>query len=82
MLLPRMINDAFKLTIDKIHFYQKPESSYGRARGQGGPSVNIMKNQSDLLTYPQPYPVPGYGDNSNMWQKLCTLSNSNIHPKI
>lgn len=23
-LLPRMINDMFKLTIDKIHHYQKP----------------------------------------------------------
>ena len=49
MLIPRMIDDAFRLTIDK---------NYPRNRKD-----EIYNNKS-------PYPVKGYSDDENMWQKI------------
>ena len=55
-----MLNDAFKLTIDKIH--QPPD---------------YLLTQ---MTRDQPFKVPGYGDYSNMWHKLCNLQIVSSYP--
>ena len=52
MLIPRMINDAFKLTLD-IH-YTKPLA---------------YLNSSDKV-----FPVEGYSDSENMFEKICDLN--------
>ena len=49
MLVPRMIDDAFRLTIDKVF---------------------IRKDREDIYINKSPFPVTGYSDEENMWQKI------------
>ena len=46
-LVPRMVDDAFKLTIDKKFSKEKEENSL--------------------------YPVDGYNDNENLWEKFTVI---------
>lgn len=52
ILLPRMIDDALKLTIDDI-FDTKYSSE-----------VDILMDKNNLYS---PYPVDGYSDRDNLW---------------
>lgn len=52
MLLPRMIDDAMKLTIDDIF-----ETKYSS-------EVDILFDKNNLYS---PYPVEGYSDRDNLW---------------
>ena len=58
-LLPRMINDAFKLTIDVIY---KPQD------------VKATQEDGQPTYREQPYKVLGYSDNMNMWQKITNIN--------
>ena len=49
MLVPRMIDDALRLTIDKVF---------------------IRKDKNDIYINKTPFPVTGYSDEENMWQKI------------
>ena len=49
MLVPRMIDDALRLTIDKVF---------------------IRKDKSDIYINKSPFPVIGYSNEENMWQKI------------
>ena len=49
MLVPRMIDDALRLTIDKVF---------------------IRKDKSDIYINKSPFPVTGYSDEENMWEKI------------
>ena len=59
MLLPRMLNDAFKLTVDVIFKTKKIEV------GERDSSATPLEEQ--------PYKVNGYSDSQNLWQHLCAL---------
>ena len=48
-LIPRMLDDAFRLTIDKVF---------------------IRKDREDIYINKSPFPVTGYSDEENMWQKI------------
>jgi hypothetical protein len=61
-----MLNDLFKLTIDKIY------NPMGDADSQQEIDTSISSDNH----HQQPYPVPGYKNSQNMWQKLCSLHHS------
>lgn len=61
MLLPRMLNDAFKLTVDVIFKINKLE---------------LLEQYPLPQHLEQPYPVRGYSDNLNMWLYLVSLGNN------
>ena len=54
MLVPRMIDDAFRLTIDKV---------FDNVKNNNGNSDMLDKNKSK-------FSVEGYTDEENMWQKI------------
>ena len=54
MLVPRMIDDAFRLTIDKV---------FDNVKNNNGNSDILDKNKSK-------FSVEGYTDEENMWQKI------------
>ena len=60
-ILPRMLNDAFKLTIDSIFRPTELEDPGNKQRAM-------------LSHFDNPYKVKGYPDHINMWQRLTTLS--------
>jgi len=52
ILLPRMIDDAMKLTIDDIY-----DTKYSS-------EVDILMDKNNIYS---PYPVEGYSDRDNLW---------------
>ena len=65
-LLPRMLDDMFRLTIDQIYVSSKQSDLITRS-----PHKNAdTRNNSDRGSI---YPVPGYANNYNMWQKIATV---------
>jgi tubulin---tyrosine ligase len=58
-LVPRMIDDSFRLTLDKIFDTQYDSSVYDKSTG-------IYKTR---------FPVEGYSDSENMFEFICNLSN-------
>ena len=54
MLVPRMIDDAFRLTIDKV---------FDNVKNNNGNSDMLDKNKSK-------FSVEGYTDEKKMWQKI------------
>lgn len=59
ILVPRMIDDCFRLTLDKIYDTQYDSSIYDKSTG----------------IYKSPYPIEGYSDNDNMFEFVCNLAN-------
>ncbi len=58
MLVPRMIDDAFRLTLDKIYDTEFDESVYDK-------NTNIYKTK---------FSVDGYSDYENMFEFICNIS--------
>lgn len=54
MLVPRMIDDAFRLTIDQVY-----ETYYAKE--------HLQDSDDNSTEYRSPYPVIGYGDTENLW---------------
>ena len=67
-LLPRMIDDAFKLTLD----VQLPPSG----KSQANDDQTHRANDSPTKTTKQHFKVDGYGDGENMWKHIYTLKNA------
>lgn len=66
MLIPRMLDDSFKLTIDKI---------YGNDFDITDRGTDFDRNDINYETYlnnqkPGIYPVVNYKDDENMWQYI------------
>ena len=62
MLVPRMLDDALRLTVDK---------EFGTVYDLGG----IEKHSSDLLIpYQSPFPVNGYFNSDNIFKFVCDLN--------
>jgi len=69
-LLPRMIDDAFKLTLDVC--FPRPKDKEGNS-SSGGEGTEATE-ASDHKTQPkQRFPVEGYKDEVNMWKHIHTL---------
>ena len=66
MLLPRMIDDALRITID-IAFVKK----------KGRKEVKAPKEKNEK----SPFPVRGYGDEENLWELLCQLGAKTVKKK-
>ena len=63
--LPRMLDDAFKLTLDVI---------FPRKRNIARPEEEpYFKPYEQEFVEPSPYPVPGYGDLENMWELIYSM---------
>jgi len=54
MLVPRMIDDMLRLTVDKIF-----DTKYSQDL--------IVENEDKKVEYKSPYPVKDYNDNENLW---------------
>ena len=61
-LVPRMIDDAFRLTIDKVY-----ETEYSEDRYRYNSDTNTNE-------YISPFHVDGYDDSENMFKFLGTIS--------
>lgn len=69
-LLPRMLDDMFKLTLDQI--YQSSKTMEPIATNSKSP----LKSNGPDDRKASIYHVPGYKDTHNMWERICTLRNS------
>ena len=63
-LVPRMIDDAFRLTIDTIFI-----SEY---------SWSAFNNNNTSNTYYSPFHVNGYDDRDNLWEFVCNINKETI----
>ena len=70
ILVPRMLDDAFRLTLDKIF-----ETEYDR-ESQDNNADNNADNKADNKNYKSPFKVAGY-NNDNMFDYICSLAKSN-----
>ena len=62
MLVPRMLDDALRLTVDK---------EFKTVYNFNG----VEKSSRDTnLQYQSPFPVNGYSDNENMFKFICDLN--------
>lgn len=57
-LVPRMLDDAFKLTLD-VQFPPMAPAKIAEAMGMDAPDASITRQQV--------FPVPGRPDNENLW---------------
>lgn len=93
VLLPRMIEDMLKLTVDQVFpkkaikkakkaFKQSPKKNLvmtpDRGQRQNEPLAVVSEEQP---TEKRIHPVEGYPDNENMWAKLCNLDKSTNEPQ-
>jgi hypothetical protein len=65
-LLPRMIDDALRLTIDDVF-----ETKYNHYQDLG------KENSNPRNSYISPYPVERYSDSENMWELVTDFSDYN-----
>ena len=63
-LLPRMLDDMFKLTIDQVYVSSKLDNVQ---------SKSPLKKASEPSAKGSIYHVPGYKDVHNMWERIATL---------
>ena len=44
-------------------------------------TIDVIHKNKDITNYgipqPQEYPVPGYGNNTNMFVKICSINSNN-----
>jgi hypothetical protein len=59
--IPRMINDALKLTIDQIFKKKQPEGEAGTK------TIDWSKPKNKLE---DTFPIEGYPDNENLWDLI------------
>ena len=75
IIVPRMLDDALRLTIDKI-FEPGYDFKYNYNNEQNN-SQNICiketEEKNDNEKYISPFPVPGYNLSENLWEFVCDL---------
>ena len=75
IIVPRMLDDALRLTIDKI-FEPGYDFKYNYNNDQNN-IQNVCSNETEEkdnnITYISPFPVPGYELNENLWEFVCDL---------
>ena len=69
VLVPRMLDDALRLTIDEIN-----ETKYSFSPCIEENSTNINKNEDNKNLYISPFFVEGYSNTENLWEIVCDLN--------
>lgn len=79
-LLPRMLDDMFRLTIDQIYVSSRAQDQQPILN----PKPSPLKKEADpeQVSKGSIYHVPGYKDNHNMWEKIATLRSSSAQNPI
>ena len=75
MLVPRMLDDALRLTIDKIF-----ETEYEWDKKDISNLGEIGSNCDEKKEYKSPFKVGGYTDNENMFEFICSLQSGGLTP--
>jgi hypothetical protein len=70
ILLPRMLDDAFKLTLDRQFCRREPKSSFGYL---GEQSKRRRESNEPANQKPSPYPVEGYSSFANLWERVYDM---------
>ena len=88
ILVPRMINDMYKLTIDKLfnNNIKKQEMKENANKDSNYDKINLLNcndpeinrdiDLSKMLRIkelPSMFNVPGYPDDQNLWEEICDL---------
>lgn len=68
VLVPRMIDDALRLTIDEVC---DTKYSFSACEVE---NVNILKEEEKSI-YISPFPVEDYSDSENLWEIVCDFEN-------
>ena len=82
-ILPRMIDDAFRLTIDDIF-----ETKYNWEESNNPKEISNLKDttareeKTSEKTYCSPFSVEGYSDSENLFSFVCSLLHENSNKKI
>lgn len=86
MLVPRMLDDALRLSIDEIcdtkySFSQYLEenninnnNNFNTISNENGESNNDKEEKKDKSIYISPFPVMDYSDSLNLWDFVCDLN--------
>ncbi len=72
MLVPRMIDDTLRLTIDVI-FETKYSKEVFVEKEDKCEEINEDKKVEKKFLYKSPFPVTGYDDNENLWYVKLTV---------
>ena len=75
IIVPRMLDDALRLTIDKI-FDPGYDFKYNYNSNQNinqNACIPETEEKDNSVKYISPFPVPGYNLNENLWEFVCDL---------
>lgn len=80
ILLPRMLDDAFKLTIDRQFGRREPKSSFGHLGEQS--KRRRESNEPPANQKPSPYPVDGYTSFANLWDRVYDMQTGRPYLRV
>lgn len=80
ILLPRMLDDAFKLTLDRQFGRREPKSSFGYLGEQQ--SKRRRESNEPANQKPSPYPVDGYTSFANLWERVYDMQSGRQYLRV
>ena len=88
MLVPRMLDDALRLSIDEIFEtkytftqYCEENLSNNKTQSENENSLDKSKIEAKSKYYISPYHVLDYSDSLNLWDFVCDLKEKDIFEK-
>ena len=90
MLVPRMLDDALRLSIDNIcdtkysfsQFLEDNNINNNNNQPENENSLNKSKEEVKSNYYISPFPVMDYSDSLNLWDMVCDLNEKDRFEKL
>lgn len=85
-LVPRMIDDALRLTVDKLFptmysFNNEDDINMDINNSNSNSNSNSYKKKRDIY-YQSPFLVKNYSNNDNLWEFICDLNKNDEQERI
>ncbi len=90
MLVPRMLDDALRLSIDEIcdtkytfsQYFEDNNIKCNKIQHESENSFDKLKEEVKAKAYISPFHVMDYSDSLNLWDFVCDLNEKDIFEKI